>query len=503
MPADRAATILVVDDNEANRYALNRNLQRAGFRVIEASRGEEALQLARQNPDLIILDIRLPDLLGYEVCRILKADSRTASIPILNISATFRMSSDKVLGLESGADGFLTGPVEPEELLANVRLLLRLRETTDSLRRTNERLNAVLSTITDVYFSVDFQWRFIEMNPAAERIFGRPARELIGKSYTGEFPQTAGSDFLRVYEKARTEARPVHFEGRSAINGGWFEVHAYPRDDRLEVYAREITERKRAEEALERANEELERKVRERTARLEEVVSELEHFSYTITHDMRAPLRAMQGFGAMLLDSCHSCPHPERPELVTRIIRSSERMDKLITDALSYGKVIREELPLEPISVELLLRGILESYPDFQPPKAEIQIAGSIPPVMGNEAALTQCFSNLLGNAVKFVEPGRIPRVTVRAEKLDDRVRIWVEDNGIGIPKEYQDQMFGMFQKLNNNREGTGIGLALVSKVVSRMGGKLGVESELGQGSRFWIEVKAADSELGVKGGGE
>jgi PAS domain S-box-containing protein len=490
--SSRPATILVVDDTEANRYALTRHLDRAGFRVLEAGNGEDALRFALQNPDLIILDIKLPDMLGYEVCRILKSDARTAAIPVLHVSATFRLSSDKVLGLESGADGFLTGPVEPEELLANVRLLLRLRETTDSLRRTNERLQAVLSSITDVYFALDLQWRFIEVNAAAEKIFKRSAGELVGKVFMDLFPQSVGSLFFRGYETARREDRPVHLEGHSAVTGGWFEVHAYPREDRLEVYAREITERKQAEEALARANEELEMKVQERTAELEEAVGELEHFSYTITHDMRAPLRAMQGFSGMLLEVCHTCPHPEREDLLRRIIKASVRMDKLITDALNYGKIVRHEFALAPIELAPLLRGMVESYPEFQPPQAQIEVVENMPPVLGNEAALTQCFSNLLGNAVKFVEPDQVPRVIIRAEKLDGWVRVWVVDNGIGIPTEYQDRMFNLFERLNNTREGTGVGLALVRKVVQRMGGRVGVKSEPGKGSEFWIELRSA-----------
>jgi PAS domain S-box-containing protein len=491
MSAARAATILVVDDTEANRYALSRHLRRAGFNVLEADRGREALRLARQGPDLVILDIKLPDVLGYEVCRILKNDPITAGIPVLHVSATFRMSSDKVLGLESGADGFLAGPVEPEELLANVRLLLRLKEATDSLRKSNERLQAVLSSITDVYFSLDLEWRFLEVNPAAEKFFARAASELIGKVFTEEFPNSVSSQFMKWYKLAERENRPVHIEGRSEITGGWFEVHVYPREDRLEVYARDINERKLAEEALSRANEELERKVQERTAKLEDVVGELEHFSYTITHDMRAPLRAMQGFSGMLLDAACPFDREEQRELLERIHKASERMDKLITDALNYGKIVRQEFVLTCNKPSPLLRGMIESYPEFQPPRAQIQIDENIPPVMGNEAALVQCFSNLLGNAVKFVEPGKLPVVSIRAECIGDWVRIWVEDNGIGIPEEYQDRMFGMFEKLNNAHEGTGIGLALVRKVVQRMGGRLGVPSKLGHGSRFWIELKA------------
>jgi signal transduction histidine kinase len=176
-----------------------------------------------------------------------------------------------------------------------------------------------------------------------------------------------------------------------------------------------------------------------------------------------------------------------------RISLAASRMDRLITDALSYTKAMRQELSLEPVDTARLLRGMIESYPEFQPPNARVEIAGPLPWVVANEAGLTQCFSNLLGNAVKFVEKGRLPQVTIRAEPIDGRVKFWVEDNGIGIPREMHSKVFVMFQRLSKDFDGTGIGLALVRKVTERMGGRAGVESEAGKGSRFWIDLPAAN----------
>lgn len=243
---------------------------------------------------------------------------------------------------------------------------------------------------------------------------------------------------------------------------------------------------------LRQANAELDATVAQRTAELRELVQDLEHFSYTITHDLRAPLRAMHGFAAMLAQECGEHITPEGKEYLRRIGVAAARMDRLITDALSYSGTVRQELPLEPVDVGALLRGIIESYPNLQAPLAIVTLAGDFPRVLGNEAALTQCCSNLLGNAVKFVEPGRTPHVRVSAERRGDWVRIWFEDDGIGIPEGMLTRVFGMFQRLSKNYEGTGIGLALVKKVVERLGGAVGVESQLGRGSRFWLELKAA-----------
>jgi signal transduction histidine kinase len=165
-------------------------------------------------------------------------------------------------------------------------------------------------------------------------------------------------------------------------------------------------------------------------------------------------------------------------------------MDNLITDSLNYAKAVQTELTLEPIDPGVLVRGIVETYPQFQPPRAEIEVAGAFPLVLANQAGLIQCFSNLIGNAVKFVHTGQSPRVRVWAEPRAELVRLWVEDNGIGIPPDEQERVFVMFQRISKKFEGTGVGLALVRKVVEKMRGRVGFESDPGQGSRFWLELR-------------
>jgi signal transduction histidine kinase len=251
----------------------------------------------------------------------------------------------------------------------------------------------------------------------------------------------------------------------------------------------DVSETRAAREVLARGNAELERLVSERTAKLQELIGELEHFSYTITHDMRAPLRAMKGFGEVIDELCADS-QPELRHFVRRIMTAADRMDSLIRDALNFSRAVRQELPLEPVEAGALLRGMLDSYPEFQPSKARILVEGELPKVMANEAGLTQCFSNLLGNAVKFVLPGKTPEVRFWAETHKGWARIWVEDKGIGIPAQALPRVFDMFSRAQNTYEGTGIGLALVRKVVQRMGGRAGVESEEGKGSRFWVELR-------------
>jgi CheY-like chemotaxis protein/nitrogen-specific signal transduction histidine kinase len=259
----------------------------------------------------------------------------------------------------------------------------------------------------------------------------------------------------------------------------------------------DITARKEAEAVLARDKEELERLVAQRTERLQELVGELEHFSYTITHDLKSPLRAMRSFAEMMSMTCGECEPTQAREFLGRISTSAERMDKLIADALNYSRSVRQELPLEDVDAGALLRGMLDSYPELQPDKAQIRVEGRLPVVLANEAGLTRVFSNLLGNAVKFVKAGEKPEIRVWSSRRGEWVQVWVEDKGIGISKEMMPRVFDMFSRGSKDYEGTGIGLALVRKVAQRMGGKVGVESEEGRGSRFWIELKSGEENLG------
>lgn len=254
-----------------------------------------------------------------------------------------------------------------------------------------------------------------------------------------------------------------------------------------------LQSRRLHENALSR-NVALDRLVQNRTEELQELVNEMEHFSYTITHDLRAPLRAMHGYAGLLEEECLASLNEAGRSYLHRIATAAKRMDQLITDALSYSKAVRHELAMTAVDPAKLLRDMLESYPIFQLPNAHVELDGDIPPVLANEAGLTQCFSNLLGNAVKFVQEGTMPHVRIRAERRADLVRLWFEDNGIGIAPEMQSRLFKMFQRLSRDYEGTGIGLALVRKVAERMGGNVGVESEPGRGSRFWMDLKSASS---------
>ncbi len=270
--------------------------------------------------------------------------------------------------------------------------------------------------------------------------------------------------------------------------------------------ARDITEQKRAEQALrdaklqlDRANAVLEQKVEERTAKLRETISDLEQFSYSISHDLRAPLRAMRNFSELLLEDCQGMLPAQQMDYLRRIVSASERLDTLIHDVLNYSQVVRGDLALEPIDLLKLLRDILEQYyPNLQPDVAQVEVTGPSLLVRGNEALLSQCLSNLLDNALKFVAPNRPARVRVWTEPREAWVRLTVRDNGIGIAADQLQRIWKLFERGHRQGQyaGNGIGLSVVKRAVERMGGRVGVDSEVERGSAFWIELPAAREAL-------
>ena len=249
-----------------------------------------------------------------------------------------------------------------------------------------------------------------------------------------------------------------------------------------------------AKEKISQHAEELENTVAERTLKLRETIAQLEEFSYTISHDMRGPLRAMQQYSQILLEECRPQLDEAATEYLDRISRAANRLDRLIQDVLTYSRVARTAIRLTPVDLNKLFREILQQYPTLQPPNADVKVAELLPRVIGHEASLTQCISNLLGNAVKFVPAGTQPRVNIYPGEQNGAARIWFEDNGIGIAPENHQRIFNIFERVHRDTEyeGTGIGLSIVKKTLERMGGEVGVESQLGRGSRFWIRLPIA-----------
>lgn len=259
---------------------------------------------------------------------------------------------------------------------------------------------------------------------------------------------------------------------------------------------RDFTEQKNAQNEILRLNSDLERRVADRTKELRDTIQELETFSYTVAHDLRGPLRAMHRSAEVLLLEQGARLPTEGADFLRRITESAERMDRLIRDLLAYSRVTRSEIRSVPVEPRLVLADLMvQMSAEIRERKAEVRIDGTLGKVMADPVLLPQVFSNLVSNALKFVPQGTVPQVRILAETSDSRERIWIEDNGIGIDPRYRERLFRLFERLDSDYPGTGIGLAIVKRAVERMGGRVGFEPSRDQGSRFWIELPTAGND--------
>lgn len=237
----------------------------------------------------------------------------------------------------------------------------------------------------------------------------------------------------------------------------------------------------------------LEQRVVERTVRLQQVIEELESFSYSVSHDLRAPLRALTGYSEALLLDCRESLNPTAIHYAERISKAANSLDRLTCDLLIYTRVARQGITLERVDLDSSLQEVLSHYPTVSEWQHCIQIDSPLGAVVAHSPSIVQCFSNLLENGIKFTKPGESPKISVYSKADGARRRIFFQDAGIGIAPENQEKMFGMFERLGRGEtSGTGIGLAIVKKAVERMGAVMGLTSQVNEGCCFWIEFDAA-----------
>ena len=384
---------------------------------------------------------------------------------------------------------------------------LRLRDLLAQLRLQATTLQASANAILITNRDGLIQWA----NPAFERLTGYSLGEALGQSSRIVRSGKQDAAFFKRLWATILAGRIWHGELVNKRKDGSLyseEMTITPVKDaqgsitHFIAVKQDVTPRKQAEDALResqtRLARELENTVQQRTASLREAIAELEGFSYSLVHDLRAPLRAMLSYASIIQLEAGPRLQSQETELLAKLKTAALRMDQLVTDSLNYSRILRQDLPLATVDLGALLRGIVETYPNLHVAHADIRLELGELLVYGNQAALTQVFANLLDNAVKFVTPGGRPRVrvwsqpaTLNQQPSTTHVLVWTEDNGIGIPREGQEKIFDMFHRMHRADEypGTGIGLAIVKKSIERTGGRICVDSEPGKGSRFGVEL--------------
>jgi two-component system CheB/CheR fusion protein len=380
--------------------------------------------------------------------------------------------------------------------------------------RAAQHLAAIVDSSDDAIVSKRLDGTVTSWNKAAERIFGYTADEMIGQPITRLFPEERLQEEPRIIAQISEGKRVEHFDTVRKTKDGrriYVSLTISPiRDSQGRIVgaskiARDISERKKTEEKLQmevahrratenelqKAKDELEQRVKERTSSLLETTEQLETFCYTVAHDLRSPLRAQQTFAQALIENYNDKLDADGREYSTRILRSAQRLDRLVQDLLAYSRISRAELKFENVELEKVISEIKRNHADeIARANASVQ-TGPLHAVFAYEPTLNLIISNLVTNALKFVKEGVPPTIKIWSEEANGKVRVWVEDNGIGIREDGISKIFGVFQRLHPVEKfpGTGIGLAIVQKGAERMGGSAGVESEIGKGSRFWVEL--------------
>jgi PAS domain S-box-containing protein len=395
---------------------------------------------------------------------------------------------------------------DEERTLSLVHDITERRRIEELARKAAEQYRILTENVKDVVWILDVETlRYLYVSPAIERLLGYSAEEAMKMSLGQPFPpdaserleasvRTRAADFVEGGEKAGTfytdELLQPHRDGTLF----WTEVvSGYYRNSEnghieLRGVTRDVTERHQAHEEIRSLNESLEERVAERTSQLEAANRELESFSYSVSHDLRAPLRAIDGFSKRVEDLAGAALDAECRRMLGIVRQNAVRMGKLIDDLLSFSRTSRAEVLKTAVPMAGLVRAVFAEVVQDLPAKERFVLElTDLPAAWGDATLLRQVWTNLLANAVKFSAPSDSPRVEVTGATKGSETVYSVRDNGVGFDMAYASKLFGVFQRLHGVREfeGTGIGLALVHRIVARHGGRIWADGSVGNGATF------------------
>lgn len=387
----------------------------------------------------------------------------------------------------------MTGQAVRDETGAIVRISGAFQDVSDRKRaqreaqRLADRLRTTLESITDGFYTLDENWRFSYLNQEGAQQLGVNVEETLGQMVWTAFPGSYESELGHIYRQAIATGEAAHFETYYEPFGRWFEVHAYPSEDGLAVYFRDVSERRQTEQNLRITLRELERSNQE-----------LQEFAFVASHDLQEPLRKIQAFSDRLIARTSNLDD-ESQDYLRRMASAAGRMQTLIIDLLNYSRVNTRGLPLQPLSLDQVLDDVLVDMEASLDQASAIVERQPLPTIQGDAGQFRQVFQNLLSNALKFQSADNQPLIQIYSELTEaGQLRLCIADNGIGFDEKYLDRIFNPFQRLHSRDAyaGTGIGLAIVKKIIERHGATITAKSIPGQGSVFFITFPVTEKDF-------
>ena len=457
---------------------------------------------------IVILVVVCSLLVAYLLSQKLQSE---ISEPIVDLAETARAISERrdysvrVTKRSDDELGLLTDAFN--------HMLAQIHQQEQGLRESEARLRAVLNSALSAVVVADDQGHIIDWNARAEAMFGWKRVEALGMDLTDTIipprhREAHAAGMRRFSETGRGSVQnwPVEMEAQRR-DGTEFPVelaiHPLMAGDVRSFcgFITDITDRKRAEEEIRALNQQLERRVSERTAQLENANKELEAFSYSVSHDLRAPLRHIDGYASMLTAHSSAVLDDKGRRFVSVITEAARRMGRLIDDLLSFSRHARSELRCVPIALGPLVEEVRRQLQNETGNRSITWHIGPLPEVSGDHPMIHQVFSNLLGNSVKYTRPKAEARIEVGTYlNPEGETVIFVRDNGAGFDPKYADRLFGVFQRLHSESEfeGTGVGLANVRRIILRHGGRVWAEGKVGEGATFSFTLPNQPAFLGA-----
>ena len=534
----KPVNILIVDDTPTKRVALASALEPLGENVIFAESGREALRLLLAHEfAVILLDVRMPDMDGFETAALIRSRPQSETTPIIFVTAYDRAETDMLSGYALGAVDFLFTPFQPTMLRAKVSVFVDLYKKTEAVKRQEQRLremeaerareaearlkreneqerrrarqemlklSSALDQSADPVFITDRKGRIEYVNPAFHDVTGYASEEAIGQTprllksdmhdeafyadmwdtllrghvFRGEVTNRCKDGRLYVEEKTITPIKNERGQITHFVSTG-----------------KDITQRKLAEAEIHLLNQTLEQRVQERTAQLEDLNKELEAFAYSVSHDLRTPLRHMASFADLLRKEAKDHLSAKEWRYLDIISSSAERMSVLINDLLAFSRTGRADLRIMPVNLSLVVQEARRELAGETSGRRVEWVIHDLPVVPCDLTTIRQVMLNLLSNALKYTQPRSVTRIEIGCTERSGEYVVSVRDNGVGFDMQYADKLFGVFQRLHrpDEFEGTGIGLANVRRIITKHGGRTWAEGALGEGATFYFSLPKRD----------